>query len=165
MAPVLAPVRVATMLVASVVPSTMVLVAARSSGSASPTCAASREMHSTTPDLGVGGSAVGLGRPHLVGVAEKDAVGEGAAAVDGDAVVWWSSGVPHRLREGDELIGAQAHGSRERRPVELGPARRSPDRPRRSRGRRSPRPPPLSAQGKTLLSQSSEWSMRARSAT
>ena len=55
MAPVLAPVRVATMLVASVVPRTMVLVAARSSGRGSPTCAASREMHSTTPTLGSAG--------------------------------------------------------------------------------------------------------------
>ena len=37
--------------------------------------------------LGVGGSAVGLGRPDLVSVAQKDAVGERAAAVDGDPVV------------------------------------------------------------------------------
>ena len=35
------------------------------------------------PDPGVRGSAVGFRRPHLVGVAEKDAVGERAAAVDG----------------------------------------------------------------------------------
>ena len=55
MAPVFAPVLVATMLVARVVPTTMVFAWARSSGNAMPTCAASLDTHSTTPILGSAG--------------------------------------------------------------------------------------------------------------